>query len=262
MTHFAGSVRPLIFASAMALAASAALAEPVVYSGTAVMSGQLGTYAFQNARVTIEFHGDTANAVPFVWSNGALVKGQGCDAPPHAATHPACGFVNDVGIATVRIGDGGGHAVDAVFDPTAAIFVSFDVQNGGVGFGHTYQGNPIPPYPLAFKNGNVKAVGDLQYNQTTGYSAGITQLVTDLTQPTSLSGDALACDNPVGLGCTNPTANPGALVLPTDRGPFYLTNPYLDPKGNIVNEGLFSIELPHRHPHPRSDGIVIGFGPP
>jgi hypothetical protein len=221
-----------------------ATAEPIVYTGTAVTSGKIGDIAFHDALVSIALRGDTRNVQPFVFLNGVLIKGQGCGAAPHAGPALACGFINDVGTATVsvRIGD---DTIEATFEPSAMIFVSFDVQNGGIGFGRYYQGSPIPPYPLSFKNGNICAVADIQYNHATGYSARLTALLTDLKNGTRLSGDAIACDNPNG-NCTDPTTNPGALVLATDHGPFYLTNPYVDPSGRILGEGFFSSVLAHR----------------
>ncbi len=236
-----------LLGAALLACAPGALAEQVEYTGTAVTSGMLGNTAFTNAPVTISFFSDTRFVQPFVFSNAALVKGQGCDPPPHTVVYLACGFINDVGtaIVTVKLGD---ETVTATFDPAAKIFVSFDVQNGGIGFGRYYQGNPVPVYPLAFKNGNILGVSDVIYNQATGYSTGLASLVTNLKQPTHLSGDALSCDNPIG-NCTDPLSLPGELVLPTDHGTFYLTDPYLDKTGKIVNEGLFAVNLRRRFDH-------------
>jgi len=233
-------------AALLLAAASVASAEPVEYTGTAVLSGQLGHVAFKYAPVTITMFSDTRFAVPFIFSNGTLVKGQGCTAPPHAAGLIACGYINDVGttIVTVKVGE---ETHTATFTPDAQLFVSFDVQNGGIGFGRYYQSGLVPPYPLSFKAGNILAVSDLMYNQTTGYSQGIIDSVSNLAQATRLSGDAIACDNPFGKGCTDPMANPGALVLPTDHGSFYLTNPYVDKTPKMVNAGIFTVRVGRHH---------------
>ncbi|HUN94196.1 MAG TPA: hypothetical protein VMU33_19240 [Burkholderiaceae bacterium] len=255
------SVRRFLAASAVLapalIGATQANAEPVVYTGSAMTSGQIGNTPFQNALVTFTFRGDTANAVPFSFPNGTLTKGTPCDAPPHGA-HAACGYINDVGTTTVTI-QVGHEKIEATLDAANQVFVSYDVQNGGIGFGRYYQGTLLPTYPLSFRGGTIKALADIQYNQATTYSAALSQLTTTLATPTWVTGDALFCDNPLGVNCTTPAAG-GPLMLTTDRGTLYVTASFTNASQAELGEGFFSVELPqrrHHHHHGGNDGWIV-----
>jgi hypothetical protein len=91
-------------------------AEPIKYTGFTITDGQLGSWAFHNARVILTFVSDTKN----VQSNVQF--------PPDVTAN-----LNIQGRAAITI-VGDDKTVHATFDPNQ-IFISFDATNVGIGFG-------------------------------------------------------------------------------------------------------------------------------
>ncbi|KAA6457249.1 hypothetical protein DYQ86_23250 [Acidobacteria bacterium AB60] len=153
MTCMGPSVSPkrfhMIFTAMMLLfAAGGAMAEPIRYTGFVITDGQLGNWKFHNARVVLTFDSDTKNV---------QMLDESC-----VGTKAA---FNATGVAKVTIIDHERIAT-ARFDPNQ-IFVSFDQEYGGVGFGSFAPGAPFvaascsnpeslqPGYPLALHHGTM-----------------------------------------------------------------------------------------------------------
>jgi hypothetical protein len=109
--------RVVLYAVITSVLASAVSAEPIKYTGFTITDGQLGSWAFHNARVILSFVSNTNN----VHSNVAF--------PPTDIT----ANLNIQGRAAITI-VGDDKTVHATFDPNQ-IFISFDQSNDGIGFG-------------------------------------------------------------------------------------------------------------------------------
>jgi len=209
---FLSSVRlPFAFtAITMILASSFALGEPIRYTGFTVMDGQLGTWKFHNARVILTFDSDTK----YVETLGTACIGV------NAA-------FNSTGVARVTIAD---HEkiVTAKFDPNQ-IFVSFDQDNGGIGFGSFAPGPPfvaascsnpgslIPSYPLGLHHGTM----DYAQNNDAYASANQEAFPDNLQGTVGFSGTGYTCVGVPRKNCPDATA-----PLATDHGNLYFSQPY------------------------------------
>jgi hypothetical protein len=105
------------FAMTTMLLCAALAQQPIKYTGFTITDGQLGSWAFHNARVILTFVSNTNN----VHSNVAF--------PPTDIT----ANLNIQGRAAITI-VGDDKTVHATFDPNQ-IFISFDQSNDGIGFG-------------------------------------------------------------------------------------------------------------------------------
>jgi hypothetical protein len=221
-----------LLALSAVLLASAAGAAPVTYSGFTITDGQLGTWAFHNARVYLTFHGDTNN-VQFIQPPDPFNPGGSIDA-----------YVNTVGTASVTI-ISGRKRVHATFAPNQ-ILISLDLGNTGdphvggrgVGFSSFTSTGIEPAYPLGIEDGTIDW-GDITPPGVA--SPALAALSTDLQHSTVYSGRGWSC---VGFPdtCTAPNA------LQTDRGALLLYTPYSygAPAGggnDSLTAGFFIVEV-------------------
>jgi len=225
-------------AAAALLAGSDAHSEPVIYSGSLVASGSIGRQAFSDAPVRITFRGDTRDV---------------------AALSPATDGVNGwrilTGTARIRI-ELGARVIRATLLPASQVFVSFDLDNGGVGFGSAAYG---PLYPLAFYGREVALSACAQ---TPGCTTDpeLARLKTDLRTEASLGGLVTVCAMGAGMLPGVPCLDPAqARPLATDRGDLVLqmafnrSSPYVDGFSAGAQVGFFDVRLPARHRE--QDGI-------
>jgi hypothetical protein len=200
---------PFVFtAIAMLLASSSALGEPIKYTGFTITDGQLGTWKFHNARLVLTFESDTNNvqmlAKTCVGTNAAF---------------------NSTGVARVTIVD---HekVVTARLNPNQ-IFVSFDQDEGGVGFGSFGPGYTAPSctdptslqpaYPLGLHHGTMDGISHLYL----GYSANQEAFPVNLQGNVGFSGKGFTC-----VGIPEQDCEPATVPLITDHGDLFLLQPY------------------------------------
>lgn len=200
-------------------ASTMAVASPVTYTGFAVTDVRLGDHHYHQAQVFLRFVGDTTDVHPL---------------PPNA---PVAGAMISKGSASLEIVKGG-QRVKARFMPDQLV-VSVDHTNGGVGFGAMFGGTFAPAYPLAFDGANVFGFDELPEP--------------DLVTPGSWADHAWSCIGfPVssGNGGTGKCADPASHPLKTDRGDFFIYQPYLgwlqnglmtDDYAGSLNTGIFSV---------------------
>lgn len=211
-------------------------AHPITYYGYVISDVTLGSYSFSAAQVYLSFDADTSTAVPF--SDGA-----------------SQGFMNTTGKAHVTVVSGH-RMVSADFAP-GQIYVYYDVGTASIGFASTAGGRGYPlsltsnhDYNGLVENSSVGAVADLTLVPADAalYSPETASLATDLTNATTLSGAASSCVafDPVTSACSNFTP----IALQTNRGAFYLSEPYTDdetanqaPGPYSINWGVFWSEL-------------------
>jgi len=213
--YFAPSVRSLVFTGITVLViACLGVGQPITYTGFVVTDGQLGPWQFHNARVVLTFKSDT-NFIQTI--NPACVGGQNV-------------VYNPTGLATVTIADHE-HVVTARIYRNQ-IFVSFDQDAGGVGFGSYAPGGPFvndatcanapgltPTYPLALHHGTEDDAG---CPQCSGTSANQNAFPNNLQGTVGFSGKAYTCSGvPQFTAC-----QPPAWALNTDHGDLYLAEPY------------------------------------
>jgi len=153
---FATSFRTsFLCAVAVLLLASAASAARITYTGFTITDGQLGSWKFHNAQVYLSFESDTSH-VQLTQIQGVNVAYIGPFPPQQLCTGPA----SAIGTAQVSI-ISGEKRVRATFAPNQ-LFVSLDLDNGGVGFGScgpngfeltvlpkylkSWRDNPSPPW--------------------------------------------------------------------------------------------------------------------
>lgn len=202
-------------------------ANPITYYGYVISDVTLGRHSYSAAQVYLSFDADASTAVPF--SNGS--------------SH---GFMNATGNAHVTV-ISGRHMVSADLKP-GQIYVYYDIGNASVGFGSTAGGTGYPlsitanqDYNFVVENSLVGAVADLTRvpGDATLYSAATANLATDLTNATALSGAASSCVafDPVTSACSNLTP----IALQTNRGNFYLFEPYTDDETANHVAGPYSI---------------------
>ena len=189
---------------------------PITYNGVVVADASLGGQSFNGALVYISFQADPHNVVPF---SDAI----------------SSGFLNTAGKGRVTIVSGR-HVVSASFLP-GQIYVFLDVKNSSVGFASYASGRG---YPLAFtatqpsgsfygfQSSTLGAVGDILRTaaDASKYTPLTATLLTNLTNPTTLSGNASSCGSldPTTAICSNLTPVP----LATSQGSFTITEPYTD----------------------------------
>jgi hypothetical protein len=201
--YFALSLRSLVIAVITVLVTACfGFGEPITYTGFMITDGQLGSWQFHNARVVLTFKSDTQfiqTIDPACLPNGQNV------------------VYNPNGVATVTIVDHE-RVVTARFERNQ-IFVSFDVDAGGVGFGSFAPGPRFvnatcanvdgltPTYPLGLHHG------------TTDFTPGFPN---NLQGTIGFSGKAYTCSGvPQFTDCQPPT-----WALKTDHGDLYLAEPY------------------------------------
>lgn len=202
------------------LFASSALAVPITYTGFTITDGKIGAHAFHNARVILTFVSDTAN-VQLTTIQGVAVA------------------YNPTGSAHVTI-VGDKLNIQANFAANQ-IFVSFDLKNGGVGFGSfAPNGSLQVTYPMAVDGWMV--LGALPAGSFLKPSPEEAALSTDLMHNTAFAGSGWTCPTfPLNINttCPLPTA-----PLKTDRGDLYLYEPYEYPgTGRTINAGFFFADL-------------------
>jgi len=235
--EFAFSTRRAIWGMAAILCMAfglitSAAAAPVIYTGFTIADGQLGSWSFHNARVTLRFLGNT-NDVQVI---------QFPDPFDPTATAQVALISNgtaSVTISTMR------KTVHATFAPNQ-IFVSLDqgtpqygqlVGGRGVGFGMfsaTSPGGVEPAYPLGVEDGTIDW-GDAFFPSPE------LQQPTDLTETTAFSGRAFVCLGFPDRSCPAPTS---AQALHTDKGDLLLFQPYENTfAGDTIQAGFFLTDI-------------------
>src|SRR5215472_3138224 len=156
-------------------------AKPITYRGYTPADVTLGARHFTGAQVYLSIDADAANALPFSAGN----------------SH---GYMNSAGNAHVTV-DANGRSFSADF-AAGQIYAYFDVGTASVGFGSQTGG---AGYPLSLtgihdddglvENSCIGAVADIINipGDAQLYSPATATLVTDLTNPTVLSGGASSC---------------------------------------------------------------------
>jgi hypothetical protein len=217
-----------------------ASAKPISYNGYVIADVTLGELHFKGAQIYISVDSDSTTAEPF-------------------PDNPSGGFINSAGETHIKI-ISGRRTISADFAPDQ-VYVYFDKTSGSVGFG-SYAGGR--GYPLSLtanadreglvENSSVGAVADIMTMSAdaTNYTDATASLVTDLTNPTTLSGAASSCVefDPATSICSN--LNP--VPLKTDKGDFYIFEPYTDDETTTtdaqpfsINWGVFWSERPRMH---------------
>jgi hypothetical protein len=207
---------------------------PITYYGYVISDVTLGGEHYPGAQVYLSMDADTSTVVPF------------SNVLPY-------GFKNAKGKAHVTIVSGS-HVVSADFEK-GQIYVYYDIAHSSVGFGSTAGGTG---YPLSItanndccivainglvENSSVGAVSDLTLNPSdaTLYTAATATLPADLTHATTLSGGASSCLGFAPVTSTCSSLSP--IRLETNRGGFYITEPYRQDLGAggqySINWGVF-----------------------
>jgi hypothetical protein len=205
------------------LLASPALAGPITYSGFTITDGKLGSWQFHNARVFLTFESDTNNV-------------QTLNVPIPNTTQTVTIAYNPTGVARITI-VGEDRTVHATFKK-GQIFASYDLSNGGVGFGSfAPDGSFQPAYPLGVAGGTVD--GPAAVGLAFGPSPEELALSADLMSDTGLSGRGWVCVTFPDATCPAPT-----VPLKTNKGDLFLFQPYqVEPQapngGKVLNAGLF-----------------------
>ena len=244
-TSLTSTLRSLLAASAVVGflgVSTGATAAPVTYTIFAVTDVSLGGRHFHNAQVYLTFVGDTNDIRPFsCFVNAPCVAAPTAPGPDVLAS----GYQITKGKTSLLI-ISGRHHVRANFLPNQ-ILVSLDTYNGGGGFGSLIGPNGLEPaYPLAIDASSIDSAPDL-------------------VTPGAYSGNAWSCigfpPSSNGGHCSDPAAYP----LKTDRGDFFMSQPYLALKldGTIddnfsgsLNSGIFSVV-----PGPTAPGVPGESGP-
>lgn len=219
-------------AMTLAMAASGqASAAPVDYTAYLITDGQLGSWTFSQARVTLQFRADTENTVATT-VNGATV------------------YRNDHGHATVVITQGAKTVVADL--GRNQIYVRYDPVNGSAGFG-SYAVGSLYPIALGCEKSpatcnpadvvsstaagspgqqTLQALVDLNaaYATDSGYySSAVPGLETNLKGPALLTGYAIACASYDFINGSCPS-NPGTPIT-TDQGDLYFHGQDYSQKG-------------------------------
>jgi hypothetical protein len=161
------------------LLASVTLAAPITYTGFTITDGKLGSWHFHNARVFLTFESDTS-------------KVQNLTIPVPNTNRSVTIKYNKTGIARITI-VGDHKTVKALFK-NGQIFVSYDLSNGGVGFGSfAPDGSFQPAYPLGVAGGTVD--GPAAVGLAFGPSPEELALSADLTSDTGLKRPWLGLRN-------------------------------------------------------------------
>jgi hypothetical protein len=217
-------------AVAVLLLASAASAARITYTGFTIADGQLGAWQFHNAQVYLTFESDTSHV--------QLTQIQGVDVAyigPFPAQQLCTGPASPIGTARVSI-ISGEKRVRATFAPNQ-LFVSLDLDNGGVGFGSCGPNGLEPAYPLGIQDGTIDgatASFGLPGADGQNLSADLLSLSFDLMHDTGFSGRAWVCVGYPNRACPAPTQ-----ALQTDKGGLYLFQPYTLPGLDTLSGGFF-----------------------
>src|ERR1700686_260639 len=180
--------------------ASAAHAAPITYTGFKITDGQLGSWKFHSARVVLTFESDTSYVQTLTIEQTNIIA------------------YNPTGIARITIIDGH-KTVKAVFNPDQ-IFVSYDMTNGGVGFGSfAPDGSFQPAYPLGVSGGTAQGPAAVGFDL--GAGAEELALSADLMHDTGVSGRGWVC-----VSFPDPTCPAPAVPFVTNKGPLFLFQPY------------------------------------
>jgi hypothetical protein len=156
---------------------------PITYNGLLVSDVTMGGQHFTGALVCLSFAADTRTVLPFTDST-------------------SYGFINQTGDAKVTV-IAGSRNITADFAP-GQIYVYYDIKNSSVGFGSSAGGRGYrlsltatePPDSIyGFENSTLGAVADIMRipGDAANYTPLTQTLVTDLTNPTTLSGNASSC---------------------------------------------------------------------
>jgi len=204
-----------------AASAMAAAALPITYTAFAITDVKLAGTLYKDAQVSLKFIGDMG------------------DVKALPASAPVTGYWIQKGSASLEIVSRDGHRIKANF--LDQLVISVDQTNGGAGFGSNVGGAFNPAYPLAIDGSNVGA-----------FAGGVVP-VPDLLTPGSWVDHAWSCIGfPVSSfnGGNGKCADPAAYPLNTDKGEFFIYQPYLgalvgglmtDDYDGSVNDGVFSI---------------------
>ncbi|MEM5425857.1 hypothetical protein [Paraburkholderia ferrariae] len=197
-----------------------AAAAPVTYTMFVVTDVSIGGRFFHNANVSLKFVGDTNDIQPFNVT------------APDGGT--GSGFELTKGTASLVITNGTEY-IRANFLPNQ-ILVSLDKANGGGGFSALVGADRHlePAYPLALDGSSID------------------NPASDLVTSRAYTGHAWSCIGfpPTGnTGCADPTAFP----LKTNRGDFFIYQPYQDyypdgtqgPISGSLNTGILSVTVKH-----------------
>lgn len=217
-------------AVAVLLLASAASAARITYTGFTITDGQLGSWKFHNAQVYLSFETDTSN-VQLTQIQNVNVAYVG----PFPAQQLCTGPASAIGTARVSI-ISGEKSVRATFAPNQ-LFVSLDLDNGGVGFGSCGPNGFEPAYPLGIQDGTIDgATANFGLPGADGQnlSADLSFLSTDLMHDTGFSGRAWVCVGFPDRACPAPTQ-----ALRTNKGDLYLFQPYSLPSVDTLSAGFF-----------------------
>ena len=233
-----------------------ALAQPVVYTLRTVADGQLGSWTFSQATLTLTFTGDTRTVHSESDAFGTNV------------------LVNRDGQATVTVSQGG-KSTSARFG-AGQVYLRYDMGNNIVGFASAIApsypiamncfgaywstllgttGAVIGPdctsndAPLVFTGGHSNiGTSDAAFQAQTGvpldevFSTATVQLPLNLSQTTLLTGLAHTCAtsyNADSTSCTTPA--PAGLL--TNRGLFYLQDQLPSGLDDFANSAQLRVEL-------------------
>lgn len=212
------------------LLASVTSAARITYTGFTITDGQLGSWKFHNAQVYLSFETDTSH-VQLTQIQNVNVAYVG----PFPAQQLCTGPASAIGTARITI-ISGGKSVRATFAPNQ-LFVSLDLDNGGVGFGSCGPNGFEPAYPLGIQDGTIDgatASFGLPGADGQNLSADLFALSTDLMHDTGFSGRAWVCVGFPDRACPAPTQ-----ALRTNKGDLYLFQPYSIPGLDTLSAGFF-----------------------
>jgi hypothetical protein len=232
----AGFWRIVVCVVIVSMLPSVASATAVTYTGFTIANGKLGPWEFHNARVYLKLKSDT----------NSVVATTSCQVTAWIPT-PLCTLsdttvaYNLTGTASVTIMSGE-RTVHATFAPNQ-IFVSIDQSNGGVGFGSFSPSSPggiEPTYPLGIEDGTIDSTTTFEGGTL---SAELFFLPIDLVSSVGYSGRAWVC---FGFDLTSHDSNSCSSTPPalkTDKGDFYLSQPYSIPFGDTLSSGFFFVDV-------------------
>jgi hypothetical protein len=210
---------------------------PITYRGYVIADVKLGQVTYAGAQVYLSMEADPATVVQTGSGGTAVYKNTG---------KTRANIIS------------GSDVITADFNP-GQIYVYYDVGHASVGFGSTTSTNETG-YPLSITaneddaglvgNSLVGAVADLTATPTDAeyYTPATAALMTDLTNTTTLSGGASSCIGFDPSTSTCSTVTPTAIPLKTNKGDFYIYEPYRQDAGvdlptYSVNWGVFWIEV-------------------
>ncbi|MCP3720809.1 hypothetical protein [Paraburkholderia sp. CNPSo 3281] len=234
------TLQAIAFALALGLSVDEiALAEPVTYTLYAVTDGKIGSQAFSQAKIEIDFKSDTRDVV-IDTEAGAIV------------------YRNYRGEATVTLFHDAKKLVAHILP--GQIYVRYDTTNGVVGFGSFAVG---PTYPISLAcNVGVYNLANCLTNNGYGHADQIVAALADtqqqnlysftstlsanLTDPTLLTGYVSACAVAYPANATV-CPSPASKAIRTDMGDFYLQDQ------GYVDKGIFTVRTKINHDEENDD---------